>query len=211
VQQRGHGEALGTDARQLWGVDPEHVGQHVRQILQQMKAIRHLAGRGRPKARRFRVGLRAVPHEDLHPGMGLQPLGHGRGFAVGEQGQGSPPGEVQQQRAIDMALAQGEIVDAEDLWGDHYGAGGATDHPQQGVPADGKAERLAQPRPSRPPELEADGEEACRQSPRPPRPGRHKAGQRGSACVEEIRRVIWACASSRCQVSRCSDVVLGKA
>ena len=108
---------LGIDTRQLRGVGPEHVGQHVREILQQMKAIRHLAGRGRPEARRFRVRLRPIPHEDLDPGMGLQPLGHGRGLPIGEQGQGPPPFEVQQERAIGVTLPQREIIDAEDLWG----------------------------------------------------------------------------------------------
>jgi hypothetical protein len=38
-----------------------------------------------------------------------------------------------------MAHALGEIVHAEDLWGDHHGAGDAPDHPQQGVPTDGEA------------------------------------------------------------------------
>jgi hypothetical protein len=38
-----------------------------------------------------------------------------------------------------MTPSQGEIIDAEDLWGDHHGAGGATDHPQEGVPTDEEA------------------------------------------------------------------------
>ena len=132
MQRRGHGGGLGIDTRQLRGVGPEHVGQHVREILQQVKPIRHLAGRGRPEARRFRIGLRPIPHEHLDPGMGLQPLGHGRGFPVGEQGQGPPPGEVQQERAIGVTLPQREIVHAEDLRGADRGAGGAADHPQAG-------------------------------------------------------------------------------
>jgi hypothetical protein len=65
---------LGIDARQLRGVDPKHEGQYVREILQQMKPIRHLTRRGRPEARRFRVCLRTLPDEDLHPGMRLQAL-----------------------------------------------------------------------------------------------------------------------------------------
>jgi hypothetical protein len=61
--------------------------------------------------------------------------------------------------------------------GDDRRAGRATDHPQQGVPTDGEAKSLAQSRSSRPPEREAHGEEACRQSQRPPRPGCHNTRQ----------------------------------
>jgi hypothetical protein len=43
------------------------------------------------------------------------------------------------------------------------------------------------------------------------RAGTSHPGQRGSACVEELTRVIWACASSMYQVSSGSDVVLGNA
>ena len=148
--RRGHGDALGIDTRQLRGVGPEHVGQHVREILQQMKAVRHLAGRGCPEARRFRIRLRAIPHDTSTPGWACSHCGHGRGFPVGEQGQGPPPFEVQQEGAIGMTLPQREIVHAEDLWGDHRGAGGAADHPQEGVPTDREAEVPAQPHPSRP-------------------------------------------------------------
>jgi hypothetical protein len=147
VHWRGRGDVWGINTRQQGSVGGEHLGQHVRQMVQQMESIRHLAGCGCPKACRFRIGLRPIPYEPLAPGMGLQPLRHGRGFPVGEQGQGPPPGEIQQEGPVGMALAQGTIVHAEDLWGDHHGAGGAADHPQQGVPTDGEAERLAQPHP----------------------------------------------------------------
>ena len=41
-------------------------------------------------------------------------------------------------------------------------------------------------------------------------PGRDiAAGQRGAACVEEIRRVIWACDSSILQASSWRGAVLG--
>jgi hypothetical protein len=81
---------LGIDPGELRGVGPEHVGQHVRQILQQVKAVGHLTGPGRPKAGRFRIGLGPIPHEDLHPGMRLEPRGDRRGLSVGEEGQGPP-------------------------------------------------------------------------------------------------------------------------
>jgi hypothetical protein len=85
--------------------------------------------------------------------------------------------EVQQERAVSVALAQGEIIHAEHLWGDHRRAGGTTDHPQQGVPTHREAERLAQPCPRNSPERETDGEEACCQPSCVPRPRCYNAGQ----------------------------------
>jgi len=55
-----------------------------------MEAVGHLAGRGSPCARRFRIRLRAIPHEHLDPGMGLQPLSHRGRLPIGEQGVGPP-------------------------------------------------------------------------------------------------------------------------
>jgi hypothetical protein len=66
--------------------------------------------------------------------MGLEPLGDGGGLSIGAQSPGPPPFQVHQERASGMTPAQGESIDAEDLWGDHHGAGGATDHPPAGVP-----------------------------------------------------------------------------
>jgi hypothetical protein len=81
-------------------------------MVQQMEPIRHLAGGGRPEARRFRVGLRPISHQHFDPGMRLQPMGDGTGLSIGEQGE-RPPGEVQQERAVRVALAQGKLVHAE--------------------------------------------------------------------------------------------------
>jgi hypothetical protein len=120
---------LGLDQRQLRSVGPEHVRQHIGEIVQQVKSICYLAGRRSPKARRFRVRLRTIPYEDLDPVMGFKPLGDGAGLSIGEQGQGPPPFQVQQERTVGVTLPQGEIIDAEDPWGGHRGAGGAPDHP----------------------------------------------------------------------------------
>ena len=177
MQRRGHGDALSIDPRQRRGVRPEHVGQHVGEMVQQVEPIRHLEGRGCSQAGRFRIHLRPIPHEDFYSRMGLKPLGHGRGFPVGEQGHGLPPGKIQEERAIKMALAQGEFVYAEDLWGADRRAGRATDHPQQGVPTDGEAKSLTQSRASRPSMREAHSKEACPQSQGPPPPGCHQPRQ----------------------------------
>ena len=131
-------EVLGMDTRQLRGMGPEHVGQHVREVLQQVEPIRHLEGRGGSKAGRFCIGLGPIPPEHLDSGMGLQPPGDGGSFPVRQQGQGPPPFEIQQERAVGVALAQGKLVHAEDLWRADDRAGGAANCPQQGVAADGE-------------------------------------------------------------------------
>ena len=100
-----------------------------------------------------------------------------RSLPIGQQGQGPPPFEIQQERAVGVTLPQGELVHAEDLWRADHRAGGAADRPQEGVPADGETESPAQPHPSRPTQGEADGEEACHQPQCAPRPRRHQAGQ----------------------------------
>jgi hypothetical protein len=139
MHRRGRGDAWGVDTRQLRSLCREHLGQCVREILQQMQAVGHLAGHGSPGARRFRVCLRAIAHKDLNPRMGLKPLCDSSGLPIREEDQGPPPGEIQQQRAVGVTRPQRKIVYAEDLWGDHHGAGGTTDDPQEGVPTDGQA------------------------------------------------------------------------
>jgi hypothetical protein len=187
VHRRRSTGLLRLDERQPGGVSPEDVGPRVREMLPQMKPIRHLARRGHPEARRFRVGLGPIPHQHLAPGLRLKPRGDGAGLPVGEHGQGPPPFQIHPEGAVGMTPSQGAIVDAEDPWGSRHGAGGAPAHPHEGVPADREAERLAPPPPSRPTEREADGEAARRQPQGPPRPGRHKAGQ---ALGEEAARAL---------------------
>jgi hypothetical protein len=69
-----------------------------------VKPIRHLARLGCPDAGAFRVCPGTIPHEDLDPGTRLQPLGHGSGFPIGEQGKGSPAFEITHERAIGVTL-----------------------------------------------------------------------------------------------------------
>ena len=163
--------------RALRGVSPAHLGQHRRHMVPPMQAIRDLAGEGRPKARRCRLRLRAIPHVHLAPAMRLTPLRHGLGFPVGEESQGLPPFQGHEAGARGRALPQREVVHAEALRGDDRRAGGATAQPQRGVPTPRATSRRAQAHPRRPAARERHGEEARRQPPRASRPRRHKARQ----------------------------------
>ena len=93
------------------------------------------------------------------------------------QGQGPLACEIQQERAIGMTASQGEIVHAEDLWGDNSRTGSAADYPQPCVPAPPKSSLPAEPHPSCPTESEADGEQVCRQPASAPCPRCREAGQ----------------------------------
>ena len=83
------------DPRPLGSMGGEHLRQRVGQSLQQLDTVGHRAGRRSPEARRLRGGRRASAPNDLHSGMCRHPLGHGRGFSVGEEGQRLSPFQVQ--------------------------------------------------------------------------------------------------------------------
>jgi hypothetical protein len=151
-----------------------------------VEPIRHLAGCGCSEARRFRIGRGPIPAKDLNPGMCLKPRGDSDSLPIGEEGQGTPPGEVQQERAIGVTLPPGEIIHAEDLRGADRRAGGAADRPQEGVPAGAKAARLTQADPGCPTEGQADGQEVGHQPQRTPGP---RWGTARQSLGEEVARV----------------------
>jgi hypothetical protein len=57
--------------RQVTPLGGKDVGQHGGQVLQQMEAVRDLAGCGRPAARRVCVRFGTIAHEYFNPGMRL--------------------------------------------------------------------------------------------------------------------------------------------
>jgi hypothetical protein len=83
VHWRRCSDVPGIDERQLGGVYREYLGQHVGEILQQLKPIHHLARRGRPSAGASGVCPRAIPQEYLDPGMRLKPLCQSSGVSSG--------------------------------------------------------------------------------------------------------------------------------
>jgi hypothetical protein len=66
------------------------------EVLQQVKTIRHLDGRGRALARTLGIRARPIPGAHLHPGMLAEPLGDRLGGPLREQGHGLPALQVHQ-------------------------------------------------------------------------------------------------------------------
>jgi hypothetical protein len=59
------------------------------------------------------VGTGPVPADDLHFGMGTQPLGEGFGVTAGQHVDWPVGGHVQQDRAVGVAAAQREVIHAQ--------------------------------------------------------------------------------------------------
>src|SRR3989442_1081353 len=55
----------------------------------------------------------AIPADDLHTWMGLQPLFEGLGFAVRQQIDGNSPFEIDEDRSITPPAAKAKIVHAQ--------------------------------------------------------------------------------------------------
>ena len=104
------------DRVECLAVRAEHLVQRFPEILQQMKTVRDLGGRRRPVPCAVGIGGRPIPRDDLHPGVLPEPLGYGLGGALREQGHGLAALEIDQDRAVGVPFAQGEIVDAQHPW-----------------------------------------------------------------------------------------------
>src|SRR5438132_10923229 len=55
----------------------------------------------------------AIPTDDLHTGMGQQPLFEGFGFAIGKEVDGNPPFEIDEDRSIAPPAAKRKIIHAQ--------------------------------------------------------------------------------------------------
>ena len=102
------------------------------QVVPQVPAVRDLDSERR--AGRSAIGICAgpVPADDFRAGTGLQPLLQRGGLAVGQQVDDLARLGVGHHGAIDLPLAQREVVDPGDLRrGCHHGIGQRHDQPQQ--------------------------------------------------------------------------------
>jgi hypothetical protein len=81
----------------------QHALDRFPQVLDEMKAVRHLQSTG--CSRRHAVGIisRSIARDHLHTGVLLEPSGEGPCFPIGEQLNGSPPFQIHQNGAITLA------------------------------------------------------------------------------------------------------------
>lgn len=122
----------------------EDLGERFCQVLHQVKAIGALRRLRSPLPRAISRGFRAIASADLDARVGLEPLGSRLRCAVRSQGHRPPALQVNQHRAIRLALAQGEIVDTEHSGGrtrwDNQPAQEAQEHGAATCPAQAMAE-----------------------------------------------------------------------
>ena len=104
----------------------KHLIEGFGEVLQQVKAIGDLDRVGGALPGPVRIGSGPIPGDHADAGMGLEPEGEGLGLPIGQEGQRSPPFEIDQHGPIGLALAIGPIVDAEHL-GCGQSLGGADD------------------------------------------------------------------------------------
>jgi hypothetical protein len=83
----------------------ENLSQCFCQVLDQVEAIRDLGGLRRTVPGAVGIGFRAIPRDDLHARVGLEPLRERVALAVREQGDGLPALQIDEHRAIRVAFA----------------------------------------------------------------------------------------------------------
>jgi hypothetical protein len=88
----------------------ENLGQCFCQVLEQVETVRHLGGLRRTVPGAVGIGFRAIPRDDLYTRVGLEPLRARVALAVREQGDGLAALQINEDGAIRVAFAQGEIV-----------------------------------------------------------------------------------------------------
>ena len=167
----------GIDRVECLAMREEHLVERFAEILQEMEAVGNLGGRRGALACALGIGTRAIPRDDLYPGMLPEPLGHGVRGAIRQQGHGLAALQINEHGARGLAFPQGKIIHTE-----HSGGGAGRDglpakQAQQGVAAQHHVPRVAELHPSLPPKRPAEGDEALHEPQRAPRPGGSHRGQ----------------------------------
>ena len=121
----------------------EDLGQRFCHVLEQVEALRHLGRLRRTVSGTVGIGFRAIPRDHRNAGVCLEPLRARVALAVREQGDGLAAFQSNEDGAIGLAFAQGEIVHPQ-----HAGRGGVrqrlrAQQAQECVPAHPQAPRMA--------------------------------------------------------------------
>ena len=102
------------DRREHRAMRTAHLLQGLGHILEQVKAVRDLDRRGCALTGAVRIGFRAIAGNDLDPRMSLEPLGEGAGVAIGEEGHGVVPLQIDEDRPIRLPFPIRPIIHPED-------------------------------------------------------------------------------------------------
>jgi hypothetical protein len=153
----------------------EHMLEGFHELLQQVKPISDLGGLWRPLASPLDRGFGPIAGHNRIPWRRSEPLGQGVCRPIGPHGDRLPAFQIEQHRAIGLACAEREVVNASDRWSAVAWEQQAMDHAQEGQAADREAQASAQagahrPAPDRwrstPPPIAASAEPTA-----PPRQG----------------------------------------
>jgi hypothetical protein len=186
---RGHGyrdRPLGHRHRLLAqrGIDRiEHLAmrgedliQGFRQVLEEVKPVGNLDGRGCPLVRAIGVRWRPITGNDLHPRMLLEPVGQGLSRAIGEKRHRLMALQIDQHRAIDLAFPHSKIVHAEDRRTGEGRDEQPAEHAQEGATADSYTQAPAEPHARGPAQSHGDVRQPLSETLCPPGPGGHHTG-----------------------------------
>jgi len=158
------------DGREGVAMGVQHLVKSFGAVVQQVNAIGDLDRVGGTWPGSVRVGSESIPSAHADAGMGLQPERHGLGLTIRQEGERSPPFEIDQHGPLGLALAIGPIVDAEHVGCAHTGAGQTAQQAQERVATDSQTQGTAQSDPRPAPQPQRD---VCQPAPellRPPRP-----------------------------------------
>jgi hypothetical protein len=101
-------------------------------VLPQVEAVGDLHRVQRPAPGALRIRPGAVPADHLDPGMGPQPGPQRLRLPAGQQVKRRSGLAIDQQRAVDVAAAQGEVVHPEHPRRGRWRVGQGHDQPQHG-------------------------------------------------------------------------------
>lgn len=86
---------------------------HISPVLEKMPPVGNLNGLGRSAGGSFDIGVAPVPADNLHASVERKPGRERVRFWVRQQLHGAMPIQVHQDRAIDMALLEGDVIHTE--------------------------------------------------------------------------------------------------
>ena len=115
------------------------------QVVPQMPPVSDLDRQRCALSCPFGVAPAAVPADDLHPGVGIEPGAEGFRGPLGQHVDRPAGFDVDQDGAVDVSLAQREVIDAEHQRSPFIRVGGGADQPYQRGAADCAGQVAGQP------------------------------------------------------------------